>query len=53
MDQLTLEQKLISFYGDFGVEMLVLRPSQIEEGSLETRMFKRRLKRAIFDPCSL
>ena len=31
-DELAMEQKLISFYGDFGVEMLVLRPDQIDQG---------------------
>ena len=46
--EIAMSEKLVTLYGDFGVEMLVLTPEMIDDGYLQTDEFADRLDQAVF-----
>jgi hypothetical protein len=47
-DESAMSEKLVALYGDFGLELLVLTPQQVDGGYLQTDEFGRRLDQAIY-----
>jgi hypothetical protein len=46
-DESAMSQKLIALYGDFGLELIVLTPEQVDDGYLQSNEFGMRLDQAI------
>ena len=48
-----MSEELVTLYGDFGVELLVLTPEMIDNGYLQSDEFDNRLNEALFSRSNL